>query len=360
MRWNPRLSMMIGSLLVVFAALVSAYSVFTVPVGVNPGSLAVIPQTGEIVVANSGSNDVSIVDADTLRVSTVRAGLSPTVLAVDPTTGYTYVANSAQSVMTAIYGFGEGKKRKSFATGAGGFGVAVNSVTGRVYVVNNADGTVTMVDSRTDMTATIRVGQRPRGIGVNESTNRVYVANIWDSSVTVINGATNAVIATVPVTSWPYDVVVNPDTNRVYVGSGDATYVTVIDGATHGTVEVPAVWSPALLAINRVTNRIYAAGTQGDGGITVIDGANGTSSTIPTPAGSRGFLSLGAPVVNDLTNTVYVPDAASTNLLVIDGVTNHVAIRPLEFVPCAAAVDRFRNRVYVSHCSDSRLSVITE
>ena len=85
----------------------------TVPVGVNPGALAVIPQTGEIAVANSGSNDVSIVDGLTNHVSTVHAGSLPMAIAVNLATGYTYVANSRDNTVTAIYGYGEGKKRKT-------------------------------------------------------------------------------------------------------------------------------------------------------------------------------------------------------------------------------------------------------
>src|SRR4029078_4323954 len=80
----------------------------------NPGALAVIPQTGELAVVNSGTNDVSIVDPLTLHVSTVRAGLLPTGIAVNRVTGYAYVTNSWDNTVTAIYGYGEGKKRKTY------------------------------------------------------------------------------------------------------------------------------------------------------------------------------------------------------------------------------------------------------
>ena len=94
-------------------------------------------------------------------------------------------------------------------------------MTNRVYVVNNADGTVTAIDEITGTTTTIAVGTRPRGIAVNEVTNRIYVTNIWDDTVTVIDGSTASAVATIPVVAYPYDVVVNPVTNRIYVGSGD-------------------------------------------------------------------------------------------------------------------------------------------
>jgi len=123
--------------------MLSGFTVITLQVGSNPGALAVIPQTGELAVVNSGSNDVSIVDRYTNHVSKVPVEAMPAAIAVNRATGYTYVANSWANSVTAIYGYGEGKKRKTYPTGVGPSGIAVNGATNRVYVVNNEDGTVT-------------------------------------------------------------------------------------------------------------------------------------------------------------------------------------------------------------------------
>jgi YVTN family beta-propeller protein len=350
-----------GALAVALAPVVSAFAAVIVPVGANPGPLAVIPQTGELVVVNSGSDDVSIVDRGTLHVSTVHAGSLPAAIAVNRATGYAYVANSWGNTVTAIYGYGEGKKRKTYAVGVGPINLAVNAATNTVYVVNNEDGTVSAIDENTGTTTTIPVGSRPRGIAVNEATNRIYVGNIWDATVTVIDGSTNSPLATVPVVVWPYDVAVNPLTNRIYVGSGDGFGVTVIDGATYNTRDISGgIWQPAFLAVNTVTNKIYAAGAQGGGGVMVIDGATDTAIELATPLGPWGFASLAAIKVNEVTNRIYVVDAASKDLLVIDGIMNELTVRPLDFEPCSAAVDPAINRVYVSHCSDSRISIVNE
>jgi YVTN family beta-propeller protein len=47
------------------------------------------------------------------------------------------------------------------------------------------------------VTATVAVGNSPRGLAVNSITNRIYVARSLTADVLVIDGATNAVIATV-------------------------------------------------------------------------------------------------------------------------------------------------------------------
>jgi YVTN family beta-propeller protein len=47
--------------------------------------------------------------------------------------------------------------------------------------------------------ATIDVGVNPIGVAVNPTTNRIYVANDGDNTVSVIDGTTNTVIDTIDV-----------------------------------------------------------------------------------------------------------------------------------------------------------------
>lgn len=92
----------------------------------------------------------------------------------------------------------------------------------------------------------------------------------------------------------------------------------------------------------------------------VIDGATGRVTEIATPFGPWGFASLAAIKVNEVTNKVYVADTTSKNLLVIDGVTNQMTFRALEFKASSVVINESTNRVYVSHCGDSRISIVNE
>ena len=68
--------------------------VATVPVGSHPMGVAVNPNTNRIYVANTWSNNVSVIDGDTNTVvATVPAGDMPRGVAVNPTTNRIYVAN---------------------------------------------------------------------------------------------------------------------------------------------------------------------------------------------------------------------------------------------------------------------------
>ncbi|WP_405173021.1 hypothetical protein MHI12_18090 [Paenibacillus sp. FSL H8-0280] len=60
------------------------------------------------------------------------------------------------------------------------------------------------------MIATVPVGINPNGAGANPLTNRVYISNQDDNTISVIDGETNTVIATIPVGARPFAVGVNP------------------------------------------------------------------------------------------------------------------------------------------------------
>lgn len=110
--------------------------------------------------------------------------------------------------------------------------------------------------------ATIPVGLNPWSVAVNPATNRVYTANISANNVSVVDGATNAVVATIPtlgIAGSTKAIAVNPTTNRIYVAHCYAG-LSIIDGVTQAVVaNVPIAGCPSSIAVNPVTNRIYAA-----------------------------------------------------------------------------------------------------
>jgi YVTN family beta-propeller protein len=57
--------------------------------------------------------------------------------------------------------------------------------------------------------ATIPVGTNPNGVGTNPLTNRIYVTNQDDNNVSVIDGVTQTVITTILVGARPFAVGVN-------------------------------------------------------------------------------------------------------------------------------------------------------
>jgi YVTN family beta-propeller protein len=116
-------------------------------------------------------------------------------------------------------------------------GVAVSPDGSKVYVTNRGTGTVSVIDTATNIViATIPVGLNPIGVAVKPNGSKVYVATDDFNTrpiVSVIDTATNIVIATIAVGLSPNGVAVKPDGSKVYVASFDANTVSVIDTATN-------------------------------------------------------------------------------------------------------------------------------
>ena len=173
--------------------------------------------------------------------------------------------------------------------------------------------------------ATIPVGfSFPLGLAVDSGSNRIYVTGGACCSagpggaVSIIDGATHAVVATIPVTAGAVYTAVNPLTNRLYVthGNGPADIVTVIDTISNTAIAtIPTGRSPFGIAVNPASNRVYVANNRGHS-VSVIDGAtNAIVTNIPMPVP----LSV---AIDAIANRLYV--TSGTNVAVIDLSTNAV------------------------------------
>jgi len=167
--------------------------------------------------------------------------------------------------------------------------------------------------------AEIPVGKQPFMVAANPKTNRIYVGNQGDDTISVIDGSSNQVIDTVKLNAAPYGIGVNPVANRIYVVAGH--YVEVIDGNSDAVLRGIRVGAGAnRLAINLWTNRIYVT-NENDGTVSVIDALrNRVMATVKLNGNPIGI------AVNSRTNLVYVPlyFCSSCGLVVINGSTNRV------------------------------------
>jgi DNA-binding beta-propeller fold protein YncE len=191
--------------------------------------------------------------------------------------------------------------------GSGPDGVAVNDATHTVYVANSDDGTVSVINGATcnatvtsgcgHSVATAMVGSQPEYLAVDQATDTIYVPNDADNTVSVIDGRTcNATVTsgcsqsppTIAVAS-PLQIDIDQATDTVYVGTNAGT-VAVIDGNTcnaetdSGCGQTPATVQVSSfvgdVAVNQDTNTVYVA-SPNDNIVSVIDGrtCNATVTT---------------------------------------------------------------------------------
>lgn len=202
--------------------------------------IAVNPTNGNIYVARGGGN-VIVLDTSGNLLATVPVGAGPSGMAVNATTNKVYVTNTGSGDISVI----DAASNSVVATitdpsAAAPTAIAANPTTNTIYVANSQSNNITVIDGATDsVTATIPVGTAPSGVDVDPQTNFIYVANTGNSqtgdpgNITVIDGAkhTKQMLSDANAKN-PSAIAVNTVTNEAYVTNSGSNNVTVIKG-TH-------------------------------------------------------------------------------------------------------------------------------
>ncbi len=361
----------LGTLIVSFVACPSLWAQSLVGTGSQPFAVAVNPATNTIYVVNNGPNTVTVIDGATNTTRTVTVGRTPVAISVNPVTNEAYVANSGDGTVTVINET-QGSVR-NISVGENPQAIIVNPLTNKIYVAAadgkiisdfNPDGDVVVIDGSND-TVTTRIpgGKNPFALALNPVTNRIYVANDANGSnatVRVIDGSSDTLVGSpIGVGNSPNALAVNPVTNKIYVINGND--LSVIDGVSNTIRTTTALPNNNLtaIAVNPVTNFIYITGAQGIGTLMAVNGATDTLSL-------SGIALIGnspsALAVNSLTNLIYVTDSAPRggHVVVIDGSAS--PITRVDSIttgdgPGAVAVNPVTNRVYVANYNDLRGTV---
>ncbi len=99
-----------------------------------------------------------------------------------------------------------------------------------VYVSNEKDNTVSVIDSETlSVVETIKVGQRPRGIILTKDGRQLLVCASDDDTVQVFDVASRKLVKTLPSGPDPELLILHPTGNPLYIANEDDNLVTVID-----------------------------------------------------------------------------------------------------------------------------------
>jgi YVTN family beta-propeller protein len=274
--------------------------------------------------------------------------------------------------------------------------LAVNPLTGRLFVSNEPARSVVVVDTGLgEVIETISLGLHAGDLAVNALTNRVYVSarcnlhNCGFSLVAVIDGESNSLIEPpITVGCGRGEVIVDPFANLVYAVNSRQSGMFVIDGDTH---EVSWTWGPLCrcIGVNPLHPEIYVSDeshrffplSRPDLRVLVPDARR----TAVGPRDNRVYITQGprdqitvmdgdweeAPVVvpvgeepqgvatNTLTGRVYVANSRSDTVSVIQDNTV-VATVAVGGSPRWVAVDPLTELVYVANTADGTVSVIED
>ena len=311
-------------------------------VGADPGGAAVNPRTGRVYVTSTWSDTVSVIDGESNEmVATIGVGRRPDAIAVDVETNTIYVANAGSNNINVIDG-ATNRVINVIPLAIDIGGLAVDSRLDRLYI------TITGMDrlavwEKGKVVGEVLVGRHPTDVAVNEMTGRIYVVNHVDSSLSVVDAESRQVVAMVPLNLRPQGVSV--DTGRNVIYSGDV----VIDGDTNEIIDhvgVPTAYKSVELPVDTLVDS--ASGWLFVRAYNGIPGSNAglvismwDAKTLEMLSGSLGGLSAGAMAYDAATQKLYsVATRFSYTWLYVDdveGMTKESEMR-LDRYPTALAL----------------------
>jgi YVTN family beta-propeller protein len=289
----------------------------TITVGTSPTGIVYDSAKGEVFVANSGYNTVSVIsDSNNAVIKTVTVGISPTGLAYD---------------------FGKGE----------------------IFVTNHGSNSVSVIsDSNNSVVATIPVGTNPNNLAYDSGKNEIFVVNSGDNTVSVISDSTNAVITTVPVGTNPNKIIYDSGKGELFVSNSGHNTISVISDSNNTVVATITVGiSPAGAAYDSGKGEIFVANYgSGENSVSVISDSNNTVvTTIPVGTTPYGV------AYNFVTSEIFVSNHGSNSVSVISDSNNSVvATIPVGTTPAGVAYDSGKNEIFVTNIGDNTASVISD
>lgn len=397
------------------------------PNGAGPQGITLDQATGTLYVANLGTNSVSVINAKTCNATdfsgcghapkTVKDPDGPDALAVDAVTDTVYVANcgntctggpTSGATVSVINGAtcnaedtsGCAQTPPMMGVGEAPDAVAVDSTTDTAYVVNNENGTVSVIDGATCNGAkhsgcgqpppSITVGGNPDWIALDPAIHTAYAANSNDNTISVINTAIcNATdhsgcgqkTTTVAVGFNPAALTVDLALHTVYVADRGDDTLSVINtstcdaadssGCSHLSPTSQVGMGPQAITLDPATTTLYVSNFI-DNTVSVVDAAGCDASEVRGCRVEAPVATVGtdptAVAVDAANSTIYVVNFEDSSVSVVNAATCNVTrltgcARPVATVhvgdaPTGVAVDTATNTVYVANSVDGSVSVI--
>jgi YVTN family beta-propeller protein len=234
-----------------------------VVVGTDPFGVAVDNATNEIFVSNTGSDNVTVINASTAtQIASIAVGSTPYGVAFDWASNEVYVANGGSDNLSVISGSNL-TVVGSVGVGSSPVGVVADPQSRQVFVANRGSANVSVVSDRNHaVVATVSAGDQPYGVALDNRTGAIYVTNENSSNLSVLNGSSDALEVTIPVLSPGIElqgVAYDWETGLLWVGAGRS--VAVVINATTETVIGYANLDPSGVAFDSSNGNVCVTNT---------------------------------------------------------------------------------------------------
>jgi YVTN family beta-propeller protein len=159
----------------------------------SPAGALYNPAANVVLVSNSGSDTLSVIDATTwkLESKTITVGMGPAYFGYNPANNEVYVSNFANpnnrqcGQTVSVLRASTDKVIKTITVGSCPSGIAFNPMNNETYVANGGSGTISVIDLNNKIVKTIAEGVQP--IGVNYGGGRIFVTDRENNAAYIIS-----------------------------------------------------------------------------------------------------------------------------------------------------------------------------
>ena len=246
-------------------------------------------------------------------------GVFPSGIAYDSGTNQVYVVNPYAGTISVIQDNTNTVIQTISGLSFPPFGLAYDSAKGEMFVSEYkqgySGGVEVIPDNSNKPTVTIPLGSGCTGIAYDSGTNEIYVCDAYTMTVSVISDASNTITRNITINSYPGSLVYDATKKEMFVSVTIGVDVSIIPDNSNSVTKTIKVASnpyesPGSLAYDSVKGRIYVTNSSD---VSVIsDNNNNIISVIHNVAagnlvydkGDGKIICSSGAVISDSTNTV--------------------------------------------------------
>lgn len=179
--------------------------------GTSPNGVAINPENGETIIANTGSNNISEIDlsqllgsspATSLTATNVPVDQQPIAVAIDPDRGSSgrglavvtaqQIGVSGATAALDVLDLGTSTPTRSTSAGTSLLpdtptGIAFDATTGLFYVTSSSANTIISFNPDTSRTSGTPVGINPTAVAFNPQTGAILTVNSASNTISIVD-----------------------------------------------------------------------------------------------------------------------------------------------------------------------------